>query len=114
MFGLWGIGATQVLMGIAMGPLFPASMQVLAKWLPPSERAFASTALDSGITVGSLIAVPLSSFVAMRFGWRFALLAYGVGAVAYSAAWARCAASGRSTAASAGWRSGSTSRACSR
>jgi len=87
--GLWGIAAMQVVMGVAMGPLFPATMQVLAKWLPPSERPFASTALDSGITVGSLVAVPVSGFLAVHFSWGFALTIYGLAAVAYSAAWAR-------------------------
>mmetsp|Transcript_70724 Transcript_70724/g.218724 ORF Transcript_70724/g.218724 Transcript_70724/m.218724 type:complete len:480 (+) Transcript_70724:93-1532(+) len=90
--GLWGIAATQVVMGAAMGPLFPATMQVLAKWLPPSERAFASTALDSGITVGSLVAVPFSGFLAVRSSWRLALVLYGLAAMGYSAVWARCAA----------------------
>lgn len=89
MMGLWGVGAMQVVMGVAMGPLFPATMQVLAKWLPPSDRAFASTALDSGITVGSLVAVPVSGALAVNFSWRFALVVYGISAVAYSAAWAK-------------------------
>uniref|UniRef100_A0A7S0ALW2 Major facilitator superfamily (MFS) profile domain-containing protein n=1 Tax=Pyrodinium bahamense TaxID=73915 RepID=A0A7S0ALW2_9DINO len=92
LLGLGGVVAAQVVMGIAMGPLFPATMQVLAKWLPPNERAFASTALDSGITVGSLVAVPISSALAVHFGWRPALVIYGLAAIAYSALWAKHAA----------------------
>merc|ERR1719361_795800 len=78
-------------MGVAMGPLFPASMQLLAKWVPANRRAFAITVLDTGITVGSMIAVPISGLLAMSLGWRLALLAYGLIAVAYSAVWARFA-----------------------
>jgi len=84
--------AAQVVMGTAMGPLFPASMQLLAKWVPPSRRTFASTVLDTGVTVGSMVAVPISGLLAMSLGWRLALLIYGLAAVAYSAIWARYAA----------------------
>ena len=36
--GLSGIWIVTVVMGIAQGPLFPASMSYLAKWLPAAER----------------------------------------------------------------------------
>lgn len=88
--GLSGIALTQVTMGIATGPLFPASTQLLVQKLPASDRAMASTTLDTGITVGSLIVVPLSGFLAVRFGWEYTLVIYGLLAVGYSLVWLRC------------------------
>ena len=90
-FGLPGVAAGQVALGVATGPLFPATMQFLGRWLPPSERPRASTALDTGITVGSLIAVPLSGLMAVRIGWRSVLAAYGVSSLAFSLVWAALA-----------------------
>jgi sugar phosphate permease len=87
-FGLQGIAACQAAMGVAMGPLFPASVQLLARWLPAEERAVASTALDSGITLGSLIVVPLSGVLAVSVGWKFAFTLYGLGMMAYTLVWA--------------------------
>lgn len=91
-FGLQGIAACQVVMGVAMGPLFPASIQLLARWLPAEDRALASTALDSGITLGSLIVVPLSGELSVWIGWRFTFALFGVAMVAYALLWSRLAA----------------------
>jgi len=90
--GLQGLAALQVVMGVALGPLFPASMQILARWLPPGERAFASTMLDTGITAGSLVAVPLSGLLSVSLGWQAALAAFGLAALGYGLLWALCAA----------------------
>jgi len=75
-----------------MGPLFPASIQLLARWLPAEERAVASTALDSGITLGSLIVVPLSGVLAVNAGWKSAFTLYGLGMLTYAFVWAWLAA----------------------
>ena len=39
--GLAGVYATALLAGAAHGPLFPASVAYLARWLPSGERAWA-------------------------------------------------------------------------
>lgn len=90
-FGLQGMAATQIVMGAAMGPLFPATVRMLARWLPASERAFASTALDSGITVGSLIVVNVSSTLAVYAGWRMAFVVYGLVGMCFAQSWSRYA-----------------------
>jgi len=41
----------QALLGVTHGPLFPTSISFLTPWLPPTERALASTVLDLGITL---------------------------------------------------------------
>lgn len=92
MLGLWGIVVTQIAMGVAMGPLFPATMQVLTNWLPPSERALVSAALDAGVTIGSLMAVQASGSLAVCLGWGAVLTVYGLAAVAFSAVWVKCVA----------------------
>jgi len=91
-FGLRGIIACEVAMGVAMGPIFPSSIRLLARWLPAEERAVASTALDSGITLGSLIVVPLSGIIVVYSDWRAAYAVYGLGMLAFAFVWARLAA----------------------
>lgn len=91
-FGLSGVAAAQVVMGVAMGPLFPASMRLLAKWLPSTERAFASTALDTGITLGSLVTVPLSGALAVVLGWRATIALVGASGIVFAVSWALVAA----------------------
>uniref|UniRef100_A0A7S2Q4Q5 Major facilitator superfamily (MFS) profile domain-containing protein n=1 Tax=Zooxanthella nutricula TaxID=1333877 RepID=A0A7S2Q4Q5_9DINO len=75
-----------------MGPLFPASMQLLAKWLPSGERATASTALDLGITVGSLVTASLCGSLQAAIGWRHAFAVLGYAAAAFAGLWIQLAA----------------------
>ncbi|CAK0837666.1 unnamed protein product [Prorocentrum cordatum] len=91
-FGPRGVIACEVVMGAAMGPTFPSSMQLLARWLPVEDRAMASTALDSGITLGSLIVVPLSGVLVLYNGWRVAYTVYGLGMLAFALVFAWLAA----------------------
>jgi predicted MFS family arabinose efflux permease len=76
-----------VIMGMCQGPLFPTSVALIAKWVPPNERSWASTMLDSGISVGALIVLPLSGSLAISVGWRMTLCLYGVVTILYSFAW---------------------------
>jgi len=85
--GLRGIALTQVIMGIAAGPIFPASTQLLSRRLNPKQRAMAATTLDTGITVGGLTAVPLSTFLALRFGCEYVMVFYGMGSIIYALIW---------------------------
>lgn len=84
---------TQVLMGACQGPLFPTSIAYLSPWLLPDDRAFASTALDTGITVGSMIALPFSGMLSLWLGWRGTFQLYGLSSVLYAFVWAALAAS---------------------
>uniref|UniRef100_A0A7S4F481 Major facilitator superfamily (MFS) profile domain-containing protein n=2 Tax=Chrysotila carterae TaxID=13221 RepID=A0A7S4F481_CHRCT len=82
----------QVLLGASQGPLFPVSMAHLSKWLPPEERSSASTALDTGITAGSLVALPCSGALASLLGWRSTFKLYAALSAAFAVAWALLAA----------------------
>lgn len=87
--GLAGLWTATVCMGVLQGPLFPASMSYLSKWLPAAERSWASSMLDSGITIGSFVVMPLSGKIAFAMGWRSAFRLYGVVSIIFAAVWQR-------------------------
>ncbi|CAK0808246.1 unnamed protein product, partial [Prorocentrum cordatum] len=75
------------------GPALPRKHPAARAVAPRrGERAVASTALDSGITLGSLIVVPLSGVLAVWIGWRSTFTVYGLGMLAYALVWAWLAA----------------------
>ena len=76
-----------VALGVAQGPLFPTSMAYLSKWLPPKERSFAAKMLDSGISIGSLIGLPLSGALGAWIGWQATFLVYGMVAALFALIW---------------------------
>ena len=76
-----------VVLGMAQGPLFPCANAHLAGWLPPVERAFAATLLDSGNSVGSFVAMGASGALAAALGWRATFVAYSFMSVAMALLW---------------------------
>jgi len=75
-YGVSGAFWTIVLMGASQGPLFPTTSVVLSRWLPgktqesADEKAWGTAQLDIGISVGALLIVPISVFLAETVGWR--------------------------------------------
>lgn len=91
-YGLDGMWAAIALMGAAQGPLFPASSVFLSRWMPktkdgPDEKAWGTSMLDIGISVGSLIIIPLANMLAESLGWRNTYHAIGLGALGFVALW---------------------------
>lgn len=76
-FGLAGIWMTMCLMGAVQGPMFPTSSVYLSRWMPtasgpgqPDEKAWGTSMLDTGISIGSLLIIPVVTSLADAVGWR--------------------------------------------
>lgn len=75
--GLWCVNAA---MGAVQGPLFPVSTVFLSRWLPTKvegqldEKAWATSMLDIGISIGALVIVPVASTVAGSFWMATSIL----------------------------------------
>jgi MFS family permease len=93
-FGTSGLFAVLVTMGAVQGPLFPTSSVLLARWMPRArdgeadEKAWATSMLDVGISVGTLLIIPVVTFLAEAVGWRHTYHTIGVASVAYVVVWA--------------------------
>jgi ACS family glucarate transporter-like MFS transporter len=74
-------------LGVAEAPTFPAAAQAISRALPAAKRGRANGMVVAAIGLGSAIAPPLVSFLMMRWGWRTALLASSLPALAVSCAW---------------------------
>lgn len=74
-------------LGIAEAPTFPAAAQAISRALPVAQRGRANGMVVAAIGLGSAIAPPLISFLAVRWGWRAALLVSSLPALAVSCAW---------------------------
>mmetsp|Transcript_136448 Transcript_136448/g.308351 ORF Transcript_136448/g.308351 Transcript_136448/m.308351 type:complete len:434 (-) Transcript_136448:92-1393(-) len=71
------------IMGGMQGPLFPTSSVYLSRWSPPDERAKAASMLDVGVSVGSILIVPIASFLETLLGWRNTYLVVAAVSAAY-------------------------------
>jgi ACS family hexuronate transporter-like MFS transporter len=76
------------LLGAAEPANFPAGLKAVSEWFPMRERALAVGIFNAGTAVGGAFAVPVVSFIALRWGWRWAFVGTGALGFAWVAAWA--------------------------
>jgi ACS family hexuronate transporter-like MFS transporter len=66
---------------------FPGGVRAVAEWFPMRERALAVGVFNAGTALGSMLAAPLVSFIALTFGWRGAFIVTGGLGFVWVAAW---------------------------
>jgi ACS family hexuronate transporter-like MFS transporter len=65
------------LLGAAEPANFPGGVKAVSEWFPMRERALAVGIFNAGTALGGALAVPLVSFIALQWGWRWAFVATG-------------------------------------
>mmetsp|Transcript_23486 Transcript_23486/g.59997 ORF Transcript_23486/g.59997 Transcript_23486/m.59997 type:complete len:446 (-) Transcript_23486:557-1894(-) len=92
-FGMNGLYYTFLAMGAVQGPLFPCSSVFLARWMPKKgpdgqdEKAWGTSMLDIGISIGSLAIIPLANTLADAIGWRHTYHAIGGASLVFTIVW---------------------------
>jgi ACS family hexuronate transporter-like MFS transporter len=66
------------LLGATEPANFPAGIKAVSEWFPLRERALAVGIFNGGAAIGSAIAAPLISFIALSWGWRYAFVFGGL------------------------------------
>jgi sugar phosphate permease len=72
--------------------LFPTSSVFLSRWMPtstvkgqPDEKAWGTSMLDIGISIGSLLIIPVVTVLAENVGWRHTFLCVGAASLGFVA-----------------------------
>jgi ACS family hexuronate transporter-like MFS transporter len=55
----------------------PCGIKGIAEWIPKRERGLSMAIFSNGNIVGAILAPPLVSFVAIRFGWQWGFIVTG-------------------------------------
>ena len=79
--------ALRILLGLTEAPSFPAAAQTVHRALPPRDRARGLGVLFTGSSIGAMIAPPLATFLASRFGFRAAFLGTAVVGLSWVPLW---------------------------
>jgi ACS family sodium-dependent inorganic phosphate cotransporter len=69
--------AARIAMGLGEGVAFPATYNLLGRWVPLRERSRAAAFNLSAIPLGTLFAVTATPFIAVHFGWPVVFYAFG-------------------------------------
>jgi ACS family hexuronate transporter-like MFS transporter len=66
---------------------FTGGMRAVSEWFPMRDRALAVGIFNAGTAFGSMLAAPVVSFIAVKYGWRAAFLVTGALGFVWVAAW---------------------------
>jgi ACS family hexuronate transporter-like MFS transporter len=91
--------ALRILLGLSESPSFPAAAQTVHRALPPAERPRGFGVLFTGSSVGAMIAPPLATWLADRYGFRAAFLGTAAAGLLWVPLWIRVAYSADARAA---------------
>ena len=75
--GAFGLMAFRFLLGLGEGGAFPAGAKAISEWFPRKERALAIGFINASLSLGGILAPPLTAYIAIRLGWRAAFLTIG-------------------------------------
>src|SRR5215510_239141 len=82
------LGFCRFLLGATEPANFPAGVKAVSEWFPMRERALAVGIFNAGTALGSAFAVPVVSWIALTWGWRYAFVMTGALGFIWVAVWA--------------------------
>lgn len=78
MAGLGALVASRMLLGAGEGPAFGVTNHAALKWFPAEKRSLAVTGIALGVPIGTMVAVPVLSWMISGYSWKitFGALAF--------------------------------------
>jgi MFS family permease len=77
----------RLLLGVAEGGVWPATLVLLSRWFPRAERARANAYWMMCLPVAVIVSSPFSGWILGRWNWRVLLIAEGALPLAWLAVW---------------------------
>lgn len=73
--------------GICAGIVYPCPTKIWSKWAPPLERSQLNSFTFGGFSVGTVVMMPVSGFLAENFGWQSVFYVTGSIACVWYVVW---------------------------
>ncbi|HWQ55034.1 MAG TPA: MFS transporter [Bryobacteraceae bacterium] len=86
---LGGLIACRAVLGGAEAAGIPAAGKAIHHYLKPAERALGNAVNQAGVSLGLMLAPPVATWLAIRYGWRQAFVVTGVLGLAWIPVWNR-------------------------
>jgi ACS family hexuronate transporter-like MFS transporter len=76
--GLAGLVGCRAVLGVAEAGGVPAAGKAIHTYLQPAERAIGNAVNQAAVSLGAVLAPPVATWIAVRYGWRMAFVLTGV------------------------------------
>ena len=90
----------RIALGLGEAAVFPASMNMIGRWVPAERRSRATALIVSAISLGTVFSLPVTGWLVRSFGWHLPFYVFGAVGFVWYVAWFFLARDGRAHAAS--------------
>src|SRR5205085_2884971 len=80
------IGA-RIALGLGEAAVFPASVNMVARWVPAPSRSRAVALFTSGLSLGTVISLPVTGWLVRSYGWPMPFYIFGAAGLVWAVAW---------------------------
>ena len=84
--GLGGLLACRGVLGMSEAAGIPGAGKAIHRYLLPAERALGNALNQAGVSLGLILAPPVATWIAVRYGWRHAFVITGMPGAAVDSA----------------------------
>jgi MFS transporter, ACS family, solute carrier family 17 (sodium-dependent inorganic phosphate cotransporter), other len=88
------IGA-RIALGLGEAAVFPASINMVGRWVPVASRSRAVALFASSLSLGTVVSLPLTGWLVRAYGWPTPFYAFGAVGFVWAAAWVVGVGNGR-------------------
>jgi len=88
----------RIAIGAGEAAVFPASIELIARWTPRAEHAGATTFMLSGVPLGTVVGLLGTGWLLTRWAWPSAFYVFGALGIAWAFAWFALTAASPATA----------------
>ena len=87
MASLGALVMARIALGLGEAAVFPASINMIGRWVPPERRSRATALLISAISLGTVFSLPITGWLVREFGWPWPFYLFGAVGLVWYAAW---------------------------
>ncbi len=88
--------AARIALGLGEAAVFPASVNMVGRWVPAAHRTRAVALFTSALSVGTVISLPVTGWLVRDHGWAMPFYSFGALGLIWAIAWFTIVPHGRS------------------
>jgi MFS transporter, ACS family, solute carrier family 17 (sodium-dependent inorganic phosphate cotransporter), other len=77
----------RVALGLGEAAVYPASFNMIGRWVPALHRSRAVALMTSGAALGTVFALPVSGWLVRDYGWPLPFYAFGAAGLVWAGIW---------------------------
>ncbi len=79
--------ATRVALGLGEAAVFPASINMIGRWVPPLRRSQAVSLFSSSMYLGTVFSLPVTGRLVKFYGWPMPFYLFGLAGLVWAVVW---------------------------